>query len=182
MSHHEEKNPVHGVMAKFSNSDVLIAAAEKVRDEGYTATDAYSPVPVHGLFEAIGGKRSLLPYMVLAGGLIGGFSGFAMQTWINVEAYPLNVGGRPFFSWPSFIPVTFECTILGAALTAVFGMFGLNKLPEPFHPVFNASDFHEATNDKYFLIIEASDEKFDEGEVTRLLEGLNPDKVETVMA
>jgi len=180
MSHEEQTDTVYGVIARFGDTDSLLAAAHKVREAGYTKTDAFTPMPVHGVFEALGGKRTILAWMVFCGGLFGCLAGFFMQYAINVHVYPLNVGGRPFNSWPSFIPVTFECTILGAALTSVFGMFGLNKLPMPYHPIFNHDNFDRASQDKFFLIVEAADEKFDEQEVNSFLQSLNAENVESV--
>ena len=180
MAHHVEENKTYGVIARFHETDELVAASKAAVAEGYKVMEAYSPIPVHGLNEALGRKKSRLGWMVLCGGILGGCAGFGFQVWVSCIEYPLNVGGRPFFSWPSFIPVTFECTILGAALTTVFGMFGLNGLPQPYHPVFNADGFEAASRDKYFLCIESADPKFDEAEVTAFLQGLNPEDVSSV--
>jgi hypothetical protein len=131
----------HGLMAEFDRPDALVAAAGRARQEGYRLFDAYTPFPIEELHEAMGVHHTSVPLLVLAGGIVGGLTGFGLQYWVSVIAYPLNVGGRPFNSWPAFIPVTFEMTVLFAAATAVFGMLALNRLPLPYHPVFNAPRF-----------------------------------------
>lgn len=167
MSHTNEKK-LYGLAVEFDNSSSLVRAAERIRDAGYTRTDAYAPFPVHGLTEALGIRRTILPWIVLGGGLTGCIGGFMLQYWISVSAYPLNVGGRPLNSWPSFIPVTFECTILLAGLSAMIGMIALNGLPRPHHPVFNTPNFERATGNGFFLVVEADDPNF-EMEPTRAL-------------
>lgn len=169
--------PIYGLMAEFDDPEELVAAAERARDEGYRRMDAYTPFPVHGLSEALGVRRTRLPLLVLIGGIVGGISGFALQYYISVIDYPLNIGGRPYFSWPAFIPVTFEMTILLAAFAAVFGMLGVNGLPQPYHPVFNAPRFELASRTHFFLCIEATDPKFDLVGTRRFLESLNPSDV-----
>jgi hypothetical protein len=161
-------------MAEFDNSEALLGAARRTYEEGYRKMDAYTPYPIEGLAEAIGFHRSRIPALVLASGIIGGLAGFSLQYWINVISYPLNVGGRPLNSWPSFIPVTFELTILCAAFAAVFGMLTLNRLPMLYHPVFNAPRFELATRDRFFLCIEAEDPRFDRQRTRSFLEGLSP--------
>jgi Alternative complex III, ActD subunit len=152
---------LYGVMGEFLHPHDLLHAIEAVRAEGYTKIDAYSPHPIEEVWEAIGHRKSPVPLIVLIGGLVGGLGGFFLQYWVSAIEHPLNVGGRPYNSWPAFIPVTFECTILGAVLAAVAGVFILNGLPEPYHPVFNVKNFAYASRDRYFLCIEASDPKFD---------------------
>jgi len=167
-------------MAEFANPSELVAAARATYEAGYRRVNGYSPFPIEELWEAIGFHRTGLPLLVLIGGILGGLGGFAMQYYLSVIQYPLNVGGKPLNSWPAFIPITFECTILMAALFAVFGMLALNKLPQPYHPVFNAPNFALATRDSFFLVIEASDRKYKHDEVVGLLKSLNPKDVTDV--
>lgn len=173
-------SPVYGLMAEFADPKALVHAAHKVREAGYHCTDAFSPFPIEELHEALGHEDTKLPLLVLLGGLFGCFGGYSLEYWISVIAYPVNVGGKPFHSWPAFIPVTFECTVLAAALTAVFGMFALNGLPQPYHPVFNVPAFEAASRNKFFLCIEARDPKFHEAETRAFLESLHPQEVSTV--
>ncbi len=168
------KPPIYGLMAEFDNPADLLAAARRARGEGYRRMDAYTPFPVEGLAEAIGFHHTRLPLVVLIGGIVGCFGGYLLQYYTSVIDFPLNVGGRPFHSWPSFIPVTFEMTILGAALSAVLGMLALNGLPMPYHPVFNVDRFALATRDRFFLCIEATDPEFDREGTKRFLESLQP--------
>jgi hypothetical protein len=174
------RSHIDGVMAEFETPEQLIHAVEKVREAGYRRLDAYAPFPVEGLSEALGLKRNLVPMICLVGGLTGGLGGFFFQYWVNVMAYPLNIGGRPPNSWPAFIPVTFELTILGAALSAVFGMLALNRLPQPHHPVFNVHRFTHASTDRFFLCIESRDPKFHVEDIARLLQGLHAHHVTEV--
>ncbi len=163
---------LYGVMAQFDSPSTLVAAAKETYAAGYRRINGYSPFPIEELSEAIGFTRTSLPLIVLLGGIIGGLGGFFMQYWMEVIDYPINVGGKPFNSWPAFIPITFECTVLVAAFAAVLGMLALNKLPQPYHPVFNASNFALATRDSFFLVIESKDSKFDHDEVKRFLKSL----------
>ncbi|MGH7769711.1 MAG: DUF3341 domain-containing protein [Candidatus Binatia bacterium] len=168
---------LHGLMAEFTSPEALLAAARGAYAEGYRRMDAYSPFPVEGLAEAIGFRKNLLPLIVLIGGIAGAAGGFYLQYWISVVDYPLNIGGRPLNSWPAFIPVTFELTILSAALSAVLGLLALNGLPMPYHPVFNVDRFELASRNRFFLCIEARDPKFDRATTRRFLEGTNPQGV-----
>ncbi len=164
--------PLYGVMAEFDNPSDLVAAARTTYEAGYRRINGYSPYPIEELSEAIGFTRTSLPLIVLIGGIIGGLGGFFMQYWMEVIDYPLNVGGKPLNSWPAFIPITFESTVLCAAFAAVFGMLALNKLPQPYHPVFNAPNFAQATRDRFFFVIEANDPKFKHDEVLQFMKQL----------
>jgi hypothetical protein len=167
-------DPVYGVIASFAEPEDLLRASKAVREAGYTRTDAFTPFPVHGIEEALGIRRTKLPYVVLLCGIAGGLAGYLLQYYCAVIAYPLNIGGRPLHSWPAFIPVTFETTIIGAAFSAVFGMLAFNGLPTPHHPVFNAPEFGLASRDRFFLLIEARDKKFDADETLRFLQQQSP--------
>ena len=168
---------LHGLMAEFAGPEELVAAARRAYAAGYRRMDAYSPFPVEGLSDAIGFRRTWVPWLVLGGGLIGVTAGFALQYWTSVFAYPLNVGGRPLVSLPAYVPVMFELMILLAAFAAVGGMLALNRLPEPYHPVFNVSRFARASQDGFFLCIEASDPRFDLQRTRRFLQELQPIEV-----
>ena len=168
---------IYGLLAEFDTPTELVAAAERVRDAGYKKTDAFSPFPLHEIDEALGIKRSILPFLVLGGGITGLLSGIILQWFVHVYDYPLIVGGRPFFSLPSFIPPSYELTILLAAFTAVFGMLALNGLPQPYHPVFNAPRFELASREKFFLAIETADAKFEHDDTTQFLKGLEAREV-----
>jgi hypothetical protein len=167
-------------MAEFDNPSAAVAAARAAYDEGYRNMDAYSPYPVEELSEAIGFHRNRLPIIVLIGGIIGAVGGYALCYWTQAIAYPLNVGGRPLNSWPAFIPVTFETTILVAALSAVLGMLALNGLPQPYHPVFNVPRFELASRNHLFLCIESKDPKFDLEKTREFLASLGPTEVTDV--
>jgi hypothetical protein len=171
---------IYGLLAEFETPEQLLEAVRRTRQEGYRKLDAYTPFPVEGLSEEVGFQRTWLPAFVLAAGIVGALGGFALQYWISKIAYPLNVGGRPLNSWPAFIPVTFEMTILLAALTAVLGMILLNGLPLPYHPVFNAPRFARASQDRFFLSIEAEDPKFDREQTKAFLLSLHPHSIEEV--
>jgi Alternative complex III, ActD subunit len=174
------RQPIYGLMAEFEDPNQLVAAAHRAREAGYRRMDAYSPLPIEELNEAIGFHDKKLPLIVLIGGLVGCLAGYLLQYWVSTMAYPLNVGGKPLNSWPAFIPVTFECTILGAALSAVLGMLALNGLPQPYHPVFNVARFALASRNRFFLCIEARDKKFDLAETRRFLETLEAREVTVV--
>jgi hypothetical protein len=171
---------IHGVMAEFDDPSSLVAATERAHQEGYRCMDAYSPFPIEELHTALGAHHTRLPLVVLIGGLCGGLGGYGLQYWSSVMAYPVNIAGKPFHSWPAFIPVTFECTILVAALSAVLGMLALNGLPQPYHPVFNVPRFALASRNRFFLCIESADPKFDLERTREFLLTLNPREVSTV--
>jgi len=180
LQHPPRRPPIYGLMAEFNSSDDLIAASHRIYEAGYRKVDAFTPYPIEEVSEALGHHRSKLPGIVLGGGLLGGLGGYFLQYWSQVIVYPMNIGGRPVHSWPAFIVPTFECTILGAALAAVFGMFFLNGLPQPYHPVFNVPRFAMASRDRYFLVVEARDPKFDRDETRRFLSDLNASEVSEV--
>jgi hypothetical protein len=171
---------IYGLMAEFEHATALVEAAERTHAEGYKRVDAYSPFPIEELHHALGSPPSKLPLIVLIGGITGCLGGFFLQYWASAIAYPINVGGRPLNSWPAFIPVTFECTILVAALSAVLGMLALNGLPMPYHPVFNVDRFALASRSRFFLCIEAADRQFDLERTRQFLESLGPREVSTV--
>ncbi|HXG86651.1 MAG TPA: DUF3341 domain-containing protein, partial [Pyrinomonadaceae bacterium] len=168
---------IYGLLAEFDTTTQIVEAARRVREAGFTKTDAFSPFPIHEMDEALGIKRSILPYMVFGGGVAGLCAGLGLQYFVHVIDYPIIVGGRPFFSLPSFIPATFEMTILLAAFTAVLGMILLNGLPQPYHPVFNVPRFALATREKFFLLIETTDPKFKYEETKSFMQSLNPQEV-----
>jgi Protein of unknown function (DUF3341) len=171
---------LYGLMAEFETTTDVVKAAEQVRDAGYTKTDAFSPFPIHEMDEALGIKRSILSFLIFGGGLTGLLTGLALVTWTHGFEYPIMVAGRPNLSYPAFIPPIYELTILFSAFTAVFGMLILNGLPQPYHPVFNVPRFNLASREKFFLLIEAEDEKFDYEETKKFMEGLNPQEVHDV--
>jgi Protein of unknown function (DUF3341) len=173
---------IHGAMVEFDTPEELIVACEKAYAEGFRRMDAYAPLPVEGLAEAIGYKRNKVAFCVLIGGICGVLFGFGLLEWITVVAYPHNVGGRPLNSWPAYIPITFECMILFSALTAMISMFGMNGLPKPYHPVFNVPAFERASVDKFFLCIESSDPKFRVEDTLQFLHGLGGKEVTLVPA
>lgn len=152
---------LYGLLAEFETPTDLVVAAKSAYAAGYRKMDAYSPYPIEEASEAIGFHKTRVPLIVLLGGILGGCAGYALQYWINVISYPLNIGGRPYHSWPAFIVPTFEMTVLFAGLSGVFGMFALNGLPMPYHPLFNVDRFSTVTRDRFFLCIEAADPNFD---------------------
>jgi hypothetical protein len=172
--------PIYGLLAEFEHPGDLLAAVGAARTDGFTKLDAFTPFPVEGLAAALGFRRTSVPMVIFIGGLIGCLGGFFMQWFASVVHYPLNVGGRPFNSWPAFIPVTFELTVLFGALAAVLGMLGLNGLPMPYHPLFHVPSFALATKDRFFLCIEARDSRFDRERTRQFLEGLHPAAVSEV--
>jgi len=176
----ERRSQLFGVMGEFSTPEDLLSATKKAREAGYKHVEAYTPFPVEGLSEAVGFKWTAVPLLTLMGGVGGGLTGFGLQYWVAAITYPLNIGGRPLNSWPAFIPVTFELTVLGASIFAVFGMLALNKLPQPYHPVFNVERFGQASTDKFFLCIEARDPKFDLVATSKFLQSLHAQHVNEV--
>jgi Alternative complex III, ActD subunit len=182
MSSHTLPAPaLYGVMAEFDDTTALVDAARRTYDEGYRKFDTYSPFPIHDVFHAMHLRDRRIDLIVLIGGITGLCTGLGLQIWISAIAYPLNIGGRPYISWPMFIPVTFELTILFAAFAAVFGMLGLNGLPMPYHPVFNVERFTaHASQDRFFLAIEASDAKFDRDGTRAFLQRLGAKEINDV--
>ena len=175
-----EEPKLFGLMAEFEDHEQVVEAAKRAYAEGYREMDAYSPFPVEGLAEALGHEHTAVPLITLIGGMIGGLGGYFME-WVSMaRLYPLNVGGRPYNSWPNFIPVTFELTILVASLSAFISVLVLNRLPQPHHPVFNVPEFRRASIDRFFLCIETGDPKFDLEATRRFLEDLKPAKVTEV--
>lgn len=165
---------MYGLIAEFRTGDALLEAAKRARDEGYRELEAYAPYPVEGIAEAVGFQSKRVPLITLIGGILGGAGGYFLQWYSAVIDYPINVGGRPLHSWPSFIPATFELTILGAALAAVCGMLAANGLPRLHHPIFNAPDFEQATRNRFFLCLPAHDPHYDEKRSKAFLQGLQP--------
>lgn len=173
--HHVDDTPkLYGLLAEFDSPTAVVTAARKAREAGYVKLDAFTPFPIHELDEALKVPRTILPWLVFAGGLAGLLGGFAMQYWMSAVDYPLNIGGRPLASWPAFVIPSYEMTILFASITAVVGMIALNGLPMPYHPLFNAPNFTNATADRFFLCIETKDAKFDAAGTRQFLETLHP--------
>jgi len=172
--------PIYGLLAEFRTPAEVVEAAERVHQAGYRKVDAYSPYPIEELWEALELGRSPLPKIVFGGGVLGLIAGSGLQYWSSVIEFPLNIGGRPFNSWPAFIVPSFETTILFAAGAAVLGMLALNGLPQPYHPVFNVPGFALATRDKFFICIEASDPKFDRSQTKEFLQTLGASDVSEV--
>jgi hypothetical protein len=171
---------LYGVMAEFENPDDVVEAARRAHAEGYRKMDAYSPFPIEELTEAVGVPHTRLPWIVLGGGIVGALTGFLLQYYIAAIDYPLNIGGRPLNSWPYFIPVTFELTILFSAISAVVGMIVLNGLPKPYHPVFNVPGFSRASRNRFFLCIEAEDPRFEREKTREFLRNLKAVEVSDV--
>jgi hypothetical protein len=180
MAHQTTPGPIYGLIAEFDDPTSLVSAAQRARHDGYRCMDAYSPFPIEELHDALGMRHTRLPLIVLIGGVAGCLGGYALQYWASAVAYPLNIGGKPLHSWPAFIPITFECTILAAALSAVLGMLALNGLPQPYHPVFNVPRFALASRNRFFLCIEARDPRFHLEDTRRFLDTLGPREVTTV--
>ncbi|HWD90923.1 MAG TPA: DUF3341 domain-containing protein [Verrucomicrobiae bacterium] len=176
-----EEKALHGLMAEFEEHEQLLAAARRAYAEGYRRMDGYSPFPIEGLAEALGHEYSAIPLFTLVGGIAGGLGGYFMEWYAMAHLYPLNVGGRPYNSWPNFIPIVFELTVLIASVSAFLGVFILNKLPQPNHPVFNVPEFERASIDRFFLCIEAEDPKFSLAETRKFMESLKASKVTEVL-
>ena len=174
MAHEQTTPTMYGLMAEFDTPAKLVKAAERTRLAGFRKFDAYSPIPIEELSEAMGMQRTRLPLIVLIGGIVGGLAGYGLEYWTQVIAYPMNIGARPFHSWPHFIPVAFETTVLGAALAAFVGLWVLNGLPQPYHPVFNVPAFDRASRDRFFLVIETADPRFDQRTTRKFLSELSP--------
>lgn len=171
---------LYGLLAEFTTPEALVAASKRAYEEGYRRLDAYSPFPVEDLAESIGFTHNRMPAIVLIGGLTGAATAIGMMYFSAVINYPLNIGGRPLFSWPSFVPITFELTILFAAFAAVLGMLGLNGLPMPYHPIFNVPGFALASRNRFFLCIQADDPRFDRQGTKLFLEALGPKTIAEV--
>ncbi len=180
MAHATSAPATYGLLAEFDSAQHLMDAARAVQAAGYTRTDAFSPFPIHGLAEALGFRDRRLSKLVLGGGIVGMLAGYGLEYWIQVIDYPINIGGRPYHAWAAFIPPAFETTILFAAFTAGIAMVVLNGLPRPYHPVFNWDRFSLASQDKFFLVIEASDPKFDLDRTREFLSGLHAREVVAV--
>jgi hypothetical protein len=176
----QEEQGIYGVMAEFDDPNAVVAAARKTYAAGYRRINAYSPYPVEELSEAIGFHKNMVPRTVFICGLLGCIGGFALQIWTNAITYPLNVGGRPLVSWPAMIPVAFECTILLAAFGAFLGNILMNRLPQPYHPVFNVPGFARASVDRFFLCIKSDDPKFNDAEARAFLASLGAKEVSDV--
>jgi hypothetical protein len=172
--------PIYGLMAEFDNPSALVAATRAVREKGYRRIDAYSPFPIEELSDALHLHKNRLPLIVLGGGILGGALGYLLQYFVTVVYFPINIAGRPLHSWPAYIIITFEMTILFAAIAAVLGLFGLCGLPQPYHPAFNVPRFALASRNRFFLCIESTDPMFDPAATSQFLETLEPREVSEV--
>jgi hypothetical protein len=178
----EPARTTYGVMAEFDSAQAVVDAARRAVGEGYSKVEAYTPVPIEELNDILHRRRTILPKISLLGGLAGMATGFALQYWASAIEYPLNIGGRPYASWPAFVVPSYELTILFSALATAGGMIALNGLPQPYHPVFNAPRFSLASSDKFFLVIEAADPRFDADRTPRFLQDLGAKGVYDVPA
>ena len=168
----------YGVMGEFESADALVSAARRAYADGYRKMDAYSPFPIEALDEAIGIPHTILPWLVFFGGLFGGLAGYGLEYWVSAVNYPIVIGGKPFHSWPNFIPVWFETTVLGASITAVIAMLGLNGLPQPYHPVFNIEAFRDhGQKDKFYLVVESTDPRFNVQQIKHFFGAVNASNV-----
>jgi Protein of unknown function (DUF3341) len=172
--------PIYGLMAEFETPGELVHAAKGAYAAGYRKMDTYTPYPLEEAAEAIGAHHNRVSLIVLIGAMLGMIGGYSLEYWVSVINYPINAGGKPFHSWPAFIPVTFECAVLGASLAAVFGMLALNGLPQPYHPVFNSPNFARASRDRFFLCIESQDPRFSVSDTRKLLESFQPEEITEV--
>jgi hypothetical protein len=172
--------PIYGLMAEFESPTALVNAARAAREQGYRKLDAFSPFPIEELTDALHLHKNKLPLIVLIGGILGGLTGYLLQYYVTVVYFPINIAGRPLHSWPSYIVITFELTILFAALSAVFGLLGLCGLPMPYHPAFNVPRFALASRNRFFLCIESTDPLFDHDKTSEFLETLEPREVSEV--
>lgn len=175
------KNPIYGVIAEFDSADQLLDATKRAYSEGYRKMDAYSPFPVHGLSEALGPDDNRIKWLIFLAGCAGVAAGVALEWWVSTQAYPHNVGGKPYWSWPLFVPPAYECMILFAAGAAFFGMFALNGLPKPHHPIFEAKRFELASQDRFFLCIESDDPRYDHEAAKTFLNGMPGAEVSEVI-
>jgi len=173
---------IFGILAEFKTPASILDAAGRAYAEGFRQFDCHTPFPVHGLDRAMGLAASKVPWLVLGGGLTGGSCGLLLQWWTSAVSYPLIIGGKPLFSYQAFVPVTFELTILLASFGAVFGMFALNRLPMFYHPIFRAPTFHRATDDRFFLSIEAKDPRFDVARTRQFLEAIGGENITVLEA
>ncbi|HTR42323.1 MAG TPA: DUF3341 domain-containing protein [Pseudomonadales bacterium] len=173
---------IYGLLAEFASEEEILAAVKSAYSHGYRRMDAFAPFPVDGLAEALGRKKTAVPLIVFFAGLCGGIGGYFLQWYAMAVSYPLNIGGRPLNSWPAYVPITFELTILSAAFAAIISMLALNRLPEPYHPVFNIPEFERASADKFFLCIEAVDPQFDLRATRNFLAALKPELIAEVPA
>lgn len=178
----EMATPIYAIVGEFDDADTLIEAARRVRSEGYRKVEAYSPFPVHGLAEALEVTDSTVFVITFLAGVAGFIGGCFLEAWTSSIDYPMNVGGRPYVSWPSFVPVAYECTILAAAFGALLGMLGLNGLPRPYHSIFNTPNFDRASQDKFFLAIEAADRRFDPNRTADFMKSVGATAVSEVEA
>lgn len=165
--------PIYGLLAEFDSPEEILKATHQTHAAGYRKIDTFTPIPVEGLAEAVGFDWTALPIVVFLGGLFGGLAGFGMCWYANVISFPLNIGGKPYNSWPMWIPITFEMTILGAAICATFGMIAMNGHPQPYNPLFNVERFTRASTDRFFLCVQAQDQQFDLIRTRQFLEGLH---------
>ena len=179
-AHTQAAPPLYGVMAEFKTADELIEATRKAAEAGYTRMDGYSPFPIGEVADHLGFPRSEIGAIMFIGGVCGATIGFLMQTWVSVVDYPISIAGKPFWSWPQYVPVTWALLVLSASMSGLFGLLALCGLPQPYHPVFNVDRFARATRDRFFLLIEAVDPQFDPAKAKEFLASLHPDDVAEV--